>query len=277
MVKFVAYQSQNTANLSEIGLFQNIKHNLTRKGEGKSFDAYKGKIDMHVEGQGMLFGLKNPVSGTMKSINVEVNGTDQYQLKGLSIKINKMKTVFKGNYESKIFDGNDTMTGSAQADKLSGFGGKDNINGGNGNDTILGGDGNDQLYGQGGSDVIKGGSGNDFIDGGAGFNTLTGNGGSDTFNFSTQLSPNNSSAITDFKPGTDVIQLVKSVFPDLSGKGALASKYFIKSSDYDGEDGVVVYTKSSGKLQFATSSDVLVKFGEVSANTNLKASDFFII
>ena len=150
----------------------------------------------------MLFVLKNPVSGTMKTIDVKVGGTDEYELKGLSIKLTKMKDFFKGNYESKIFDGNDKLIGSSQSDKLSGYAGKDTINGGNGGDTIWGANGNDKLYGEAGNDLITGGKGNDLLDGGAGFNTLTGDAGSDTFQFSSQLSSSNSSSITDFKSGT---------------------------------------------------------------------------
>src|SRR5688572_33306437 len=98
MVKFVAYRSQDTRDLSEIGLFKNIKKNLDRKGEGKKFDATKGDIDMHVEGKGMLFVFKNPVSGKMQSVDVKVGGHDEYSLSGLSIKLNKFKKFFKGNY-----------------------------------------------------------------------------------------------------------------------------------------------------------------------------------
>jgi Ca2+-binding RTX toxin-like protein len=277
MVKFVAYKSQDNRDLSEIGLFQNIKKNLTRKGEGKKFDATKGDIDMHVEGKAMLFVLKNPVSGTMKSIEVDVGGTDEYFLKGLDIKIRKMKDFFKGDYESTIFKGKDKLIGSGESDTLSGFAGDDTIKGGNGGDTIAGLNGNDKLYGDAGSDLITGGKGNDLLDGGAGDNSLTGNAGKDTFQFSTQLSPSNSSAITDFTPGQDIIQLVKSVFPDLAGKGVLSSSSFVNSADYAGQDGVVVYDKATGVLEFATSSNVLVQFGEVALNTNLKAADFFVV
>ena len=277
MVKFVAYKSQDNRDLSEIGLFQNIKKNLTRKGEGKKFDASKGDIDMHVEGKGMLFVLKNPVSGTMKSIEVKVGGTDEYFLKGLDIKLRKMKDFFKGDYESKIFEGKDKLIGSGESDTLAGFAGDDTIKGGNGGDTITGLNGNDKLYGEGGGDLISGGKGNDLLDGGTASNSLTGNAGRDTFQFSSQLSASNSSSITDFKIGQDIIQLVKSVFPDLAGKGVLSSSSFVKAGDYAGQDGVVVYDKATGVLQFAVDSNSLIKFGEVASNTNLKASDFFIV
>jgi len=277
MVKFVAYHSQDTSDLSELGLFQNIKKNLNRKGEGSSFDASKGKIDMHVEGKGMIFVLKNPTSGKMNSVDVKVDGTDQYSVNGLGLKIRKMKTFFKGDYESKIFNGDDKLIGSKEADKLAGFDGNDLVKSGNGGDSIIGGKGNDKLYGESGGDKITGGDGNDFIDGGSGINTLTGNGGTNTFHFSTQLSADNSSAITDFRTGVDRIELVKSAFPDLSGKGKLAPDSFIKSTDYAGQDGVVVYDKSNGHVSFAIDSNNLIKFAEVSANLSLKSTDFWIV
>jgi Ca2+-binding RTX toxin-like protein len=277
MVKFVAYRSQDNRDLSEIGLFQNIKKNLTRKGEGKKFDATKGDIDMHVEGKGMLFVLKNPVKGTMNSIDVKVGGNDEYSIKGLSLKLTKMKDFFKGNYESKVFDGNDKLIGSSSSDKLAGFNGKDTAKGGNGGDTIGGDGGDDKLYGESGGDVISGGSGNDLLDGGLGLNSLTGNSGKDTFHFSSQLGASNSSAITDFKSGQDTIELVKSVFPDLTGKGQLAADKFIKSTDYTDQDGVVVYDKATGAISFAVDSGSLIKFAEVTANLNLKASDFYLV
>lgn len=277
MVKLVAYKAVDNRDLSEIGLFQNIKKNLDRKGEGKSFDATKGDIDMHVTGKGMLFVLKKPVSGTMKTIDVDVGGHDRYFLKGLDIKLRKMKDFFKGDYESKIFKGNDKIIGSGDNDTLAGFNGKDTIKGSNGADNIGGGKGNDKLWGEAGSDVISGDKGNDFLDGGDGNNALSGGGGKDTFHFSSQLSASNFSTITDFKVGKDKIELVKSVFPDLTGKGQLSPDKFIKSTDYSGQDAVVVYNKATGELSYAVDSHNLMRFAAVDANTNLKAGDLFVV
>ncbi len=141
---------------------------------------------MHVTGKGMLFVLKNPVRGTMKTVDVSVGGHDEYEIKGLSIKLSKMKDFFKGNYESKVFNGNDKLIGSSQSDTLAAYG-NDTIKGGNGGDTIVGGNGNDKLYGESGGDLISGGKGNDLLDGGSGVNSLTGDAGNDTFHFSAQL------------------------------------------------------------------------------------------
>ncbi len=277
MVKFVAYKAVNNQDLSEIGLFQDIKKNLTRKGEGKKFDASSGDIDMHVTGKGMLFVLKKPVKGTMKSIDVSKHGDHKYFLDGLNIKIAKMKKYFKGDYESTIFSGNDKIVGSNDADTLDGFKGNDTINGGNGGDTIYGNKGNDKLDGEGGNDKISGGAGNDFIDAGGGDNTVTGGGGKDTFHFSSQLNASNYTKITDFKSGQDKIEITKSVFPGLTGSGKLAANKFVKLADYAGEDDVIVYDKATGNLSYALDSNNLLDFGSVKANLNLKASDFFLV
>jgi Ca2+-binding RTX toxin-like protein len=277
MVKLVAYKSVDSRDLTEIGLFQNIKKNLTRDGQGKKFDATKGDIDMHVQGKGMGFLLKNPVKGKMSSIDVSVGGTDQYLLKGLSIKLTKMKTYFKGNYEKEIFAKNDKMVGSSESDTLAGFNGKDTIKAGNGGDKVLGQNGADKLFGESGGDLLNGGKGKDFLDGGTGFNTLTGGKDADTFHFSSQLGVSTYSSITDFKQGEDRIELVKSVFPDLTGKGALADNKFIKLSDYAGQDNVIVYDKATGDLKYALDSNNLIKFADVTPGLNLKAGDLFVV
>lgn len=72
-------------------------------------------------------------------------------------------------------DGNDVISGTADADMIDGlggddiicsFGGHDSVLGGPGNDRIFGGTGSDQLAGGPGRDYIEGASGNDLIDGG---------------------------------------------------------------------------------------------------------------
>ena len=68
--------------------------------------------------------------------------------------------------------GNDTLTGTANADLLVGNAGNDTLNGGAGQDRLLGGAGNDVLNGGADHDILYGGAGND---------TLTGGAGSDTF------------------------------------------------------------------------------------------------
>jgi Ca2+-binding RTX toxin-like protein len=58
-------------------------------------------------------------------------------------------------------NGNNILTGTAQADHILGLGGNDALNGLAGNDTLEGGTGNDTLNGGLGADVMLGGTGND--------------------------------------------------------------------------------------------------------------------
>ncbi len=125
------------------------------------------------------------------------------------------------------FGGNDTITGTTQADAISGGDGDDSLNGGDGNDSVLGdngkdtlngGNGQDSLNGGDGNDTLKGEDGNDFLYGGLGNDTLTGGNGKDTFVFGGKVSVdwNNGKAffnldtgadqITDFKIGEDKIR-----------------------------------------------------------------------
>ncbi len=276
MVKFVGYKAVDNTDLSEIGLFKNIKKNLHRKGEGKKFDATKGDIDMHVTGKGMLFVLKKPVGGVMKTIDVKVGGVDEYDIKGMDLKLRKMSDFFSGNYEKKLFSGNDKITGSSDKDKLAGFNGKDTIKAGSGHDNVGGGKGNDKLYGEAGNDTMSGDAGNDWLDGGTGNNVLSGGSGKDTFHFASQLSVANTSSITDFEVGKDKIELVKSVFPDLTGSGTLAADKFVKLADYTGQDNVIVYDKSTGNLSYAIDSNNLIKFADVAVNLGLKHTDILL-
>jgi Ca2+-binding RTX toxin-like protein len=96
--------------------------------------------------------------------------------------------------------GNDTITGTSQADHLVGEVGNDRLTGYDGADLLTGGAGNDRL---------SGGDGDDTLQGGAGRDVLTGDGGADVFAFnavgdSGSLSPDR---ITDFAQAQDQIDL----------------------------------------------------------------------
>ena len=106
-------------------------------------------------------------------------------------------------------DGNDTLgTNSAPTgnghDLLNGDGGNDTINGGNGNDTLNGGAGNDSIVGGVGDDLIVGGAGNDVLEGGsnsgqdigAGVNTFV-------FNFTLQTIAGSTVYFRPNEDGTD--------------------------------------------------------------------------
>lgn len=92
----------------------------------------------------------------------------------------------------ELTEGNDTYTGTANADTISALGGSDTIHGMNGDDVIDGGAGNDFLFGDNGNDTVAGGdgvdsvfgdAGNDILDGGAGNDYLYGGDGADTYRF----------------------------------------------------------------------------------------------
>ena len=88
-----------------------------------------------------------------------------------------------------LFSGDDTISGSTQADVLMGYDGNDFItgdagadviHGGDGMDYVHGGDGNDTLFGDAAGDTLIGAAGDDILDGGAGSDYLDGCEGNDT-------------------------------------------------------------------------------------------------
>lgn len=82
-------------------------------------------------------------------------------------------------------DGDDTLTGSSNADVLEGGSGNDTLFGRAGSDRLLGGPGNDTLIGGSGTDEILGEKGDDQIvwNPGDGSDRIEGEGGRDTLTF----------------------------------------------------------------------------------------------
>ena len=201
-------------------------------------------------------------------------------------KISKIETtpkkgdkLFQGDWEPKMFKGNDTIKGSSEADMLYGFNGKDTIKGGAGDDYIYGGKGADKLYGEDGADTMFGGAGKDFLEGGKGVNTLTGGGGKDTFAFSAALMGGNYSEITDFQGGKDKIQLSQKTFEGIGGKGALKKGKFFLESEYTGKAKSVIYDEASGNLKYSKnggSIDDAITFGRIGNGAELSHKDFLI-
>jgi Ca2+-binding RTX toxin-like protein len=76
--------------------------------------------------------------------------------------------------------GNDSITGTGQADVVFAGAGNDTVNGGAGNDQLYGEAGNDTLHGGAGNDLLFGGDGQDTLNGGAGQDQLQGGAGDDT-------------------------------------------------------------------------------------------------
>ena len=123
-------------------------------------------------------------------------------------------------------DGNNIVTGSANAD------------------TIDGGKGTDSLFGNGANDGISGGEGNDVIEGGIGVDSLDGGIGNDLFLYRLEniidLVPLGGDFISDFEVGKDRIDLLD-----------LFSDFGIDSDDPIGD----------GFLRlFVSGSDTLVQF-----------------
>ncbi|MGE7418654.1 S8 family serine peptidase [Methylobacterium tarhaniae] len=76
-------------------------------------------------------------------------------------------------------DGNDSLTGTVDAETMTAGRGNDTLAGGGGADSLSGGRGDDLVLGQDGDDLVTGGDGNDFGSGGWGRDTVRGEAGND--------------------------------------------------------------------------------------------------
>jgi hypothetical protein len=123
--------------------------------------------------------------------------------------------------------GDDELTGGEGDDSLDGGSGDDVMAGGEGDDWLRGGSGDDEIDGGEGDDVIKAGSGDDVINGGEGDDEISTGSGADVISFSGEFGDD---VITDFKPGTDVIDLT--AFPGVTSLDQL--------SFTETEDGTVI-------------------------------------
>ena len=86
-------------------------------------------------------------------------------------------TVLLGN--AARFSGNDTITGSSDANTINGGAGTNQIRGAEGNDSIQGGNSFDDINGNQGNDTINGGDGDDWVVGGKDNDLLFGENGAD--------------------------------------------------------------------------------------------------
>ncbi|MCF3973427.1 M10 family metallopeptidase [Paracoccus salsus] len=111
--------------------------------------------------------------------------------------------------------GNDTLAGQAGNDRLLGNSGADRLWGHAGSDTIWGGYGDDILHGGDGNDILRGGRGNDLMTGGAGEDIFV-------FRRGDQTSGRDLDRITDFTPGSDLLDLRRLGLDQLvTGRGDL--------------------------------------------------------
>jgi Ca2+-binding RTX toxin-like protein len=81
--------------------------------------------------------------------------------------------------------------------------------------------------------MIMGNASNNVINGHGGNDTLTGGGGANIFVFNTAPAANSVATITDFKSGTDVLQLDHSVFTAAT-IGTVSASDFVSSSNAAG-------------------------------------------
>jgi hypothetical protein len=100
--------------------------------------------------------------------------------------------------------GADTIAAGDGNDRVQAGSGDDEVDGGEGDDRIFGGSGEDKLDGGAGDDVIRAGSGDDTVAGGMGDDVVTLGSGEDTVVYAGEI---NDDVITDFRVGTDVIDL----------------------------------------------------------------------
>src|SRR3989442_3250254 len=110
-------------------------------------------------------------------------------------------------------EGNDSISGTTDADTINGFGGNDFLAGNSGDDSIVGGAGNDTIYGDGGNDWVEGGSGNDLV---------SGSGGQDNIVFR-EFGAANADTVDSFGPDWDRIQLDVAAFGNVGATGRFAS------------------------------------------------------
>ncbi len=120
------------------------------------------KLAIRVDAQ--LFVYRNHL---VRHIHIEARGGDDIVQIAESV---EQSTRIAGG------EGNDSISGSKQADAISGGPGNDRLSGNGGADVIQGGAGNDHIMGGLGGDSILGGEGSDFLRGGPGNDMIYGDG-----------------------------------------------------------------------------------------------------
>ena len=148
------------------------------------------------------------------------------------------------------------------------------------------GDGNDQtVIGAVGIDVLKGGGGDDTLNGGANNDKLTGGSGKDHFVFDTAIGGTtpvtaNVDTITDFKPGTDRIELDHTIFKGIGSHGTLAAKYFRVGGHAANKSDHLIYNANTGVLSYdpdGKGGAPAIEFADLAKHLSLTHSDFLVI
>jgi Ca2+-binding RTX toxin-like protein len=176
--------------------------------------------------------------------------------------------------------GNDWLLGNAGRDSLSGSLGSDYLKGYGGNDYLSGGDNNDRLYGGRGNDKLDGGSGNDYLYGEFGKDVLRGGSGRDKFVFDVSPSKSNVDTIADFSVKDDRIDLARSIFTKVGGKGGLKeAAFWTGSSAHDANDRII-YNDDTGYVYYdrdGTGGAQQQAIAKLSKHLEITHKDFFIV
>lgn len=169
------------------------------------------------------------------------------------------------------------LVGNAGDDDLTGAEGMDVLRGNLGNDILRGGIGRDTLYGGKGVDTIFGGKGADLLIGGENNDFLTGGLGQDIFLLTATDSIDK---IIDFSVVDDTIQLINTVFTQLTTLGTLDSANFIKGTAAVNENNYVIYDDSAGALFYDADGNgggAAVQIALLGVALDLTNADFVVI
>jgi len=185
LVNISTYQlTASSAMASELGLSISIVNNtgvlgliassstitITAVGGGAIDNTKLNELltTIHFTNTGLTVGLLDTLSITA----TDTNGLSSSDSANSLLNIGLLHTQGSSSGIQEGTSGNNTLTGTADADRLYGYGGNDTLNGNDGDDLLRGGNGNDTLNGGDGNDIIIGGNGVDFLYGGAGDDEL---------------------------------------------------------------------------------------------------------
>jgi Ca2+-binding RTX toxin-like protein len=194
-----------------------VNHVLSINGAAKEpntieFGLSPGGQSIYVElsyptAKGLIYNDAITYPLTRKFRMVNVNGGNASD----SITVDQTNGIFTILTHINTHNGNDTVTGGAEADRVILGNGIDVVNSGDGNDslfagkghdTLIGGDGNDQLHSGPGHDALIAGNGDNIFVDPYGHTTLQGGSGHDTYILTDlRLDPDN-----NYDPAKDKIK-----------------------------------------------------------------------
>jgi Ca2+-binding RTX toxin-like protein len=156
MAKLTASGAVNTKLLAELAQVKDGTGGVTGETPA-SIDYQFGDTEIGFKGD-FLLEDEELKSGPIDSIGASKAEQELFQIEGADIPIEDLwadaQDGVLDDAPAAIFDGDDEITGSDEADVLFGWGGNDIIDGGGGADEIAGGKGADELTGGLGPDVF---------------------------------------------------------------------------------------------------------------------------